>query len=490
MFSRRRKILGLVLGLSDTAVTAVAFELAYILRQHIESFRLFYLERGVFVGVLIGILATWGIVGAVLGLYRRAELFDAPQLVRDTIRQAFWGAALLICWLYVLKLGEISRSFVFLFVAISTFLLLVTRLSARSLRRLRRREPLGRRYYVIVGTGEKAVEVAYLMEASEDLGHRVMAFVRERPPEQPGADAAAGPHGVPGERGWLEAAQLRRRYPVRDLSELPEMLHDHAVDEVIFAVSKRDIEQMEDLLLVCEEEGVKVRILMNFFPHLAGQVSLEKLYTLPLLTFSTTPENEYLLFLKRVLDVLMAAALLVVAAPFFVVVAVAIALTSPGPIIYSQIRCGLNGRRFRLYKFRSMCRDADLRRTEVAHLNETDGPVFKCAHDPRVAPVGHFLRKFSIDEWPQLINILAGNMSFVGPRPPLPEEVQRYERWQRRRLRMKPGLTCLWALEGRHKLDFLSWMRLDLHYIDHWSLLLDIKILLRSIPHVLSGKGV
>lgn len=318
MFSRRSNVLGLGLALGDTAVTAVAFELAYILRQHLESLRLFYFGPGLFVGVLASILVIWGVVGAVLGLYRRAELFDAPQLVRDTIRQALWSTALLICWLYLLKLGEISRSFVLLFVGLSTLLLLVTRLSARSLRRLRRREPTGRRYYVIVGTGEKAIEVAYLMEASEDLGHQVMAFVRERPADQSGTPA--GEAGSPNRRGknepgWLEAAQLRRRYPVRDLSEVPDMLHDHVVDEVIFAVSKQDIEQMEELLLVCEEEGVKVRILMNFFPHLAGQVSLENLYTLPLLTFSTTPENEYLLFLKRGFDVLMAAVLLVVADP-------------------------------------------------------------------------------------------------------------------------------------------------------------------------------
>jgi exopolysaccharide biosynthesis polyprenyl glycosylphosphotransferase len=480
MFSRRSKVLALGLALSDLATTAVAFELAYIVRQHSEGLRLFYLQRGVFVGLLASILASWGVVGAVLGLYRRAELFNAPQLVRDTLRQAVWSTALLMGWLYLLKLGEVSRSFILLFLVINTFLLLLTRLSARSLRRLRRREPSGRRYYVIVGTGETAVEVAYLMEAAEGLGHQVMAFIRER-----GREAAAR-----AEPAWLEAGQLRRRYPLRELAQLPDMLHDHVVDEVIFAVSKQDLEQMEDLLLVCEEEGVKVRILMNFFPHLAGHVSLENLYHLPLLTFSATSENEYLLFLKRLFDVVLAGALLALTAPWFAVVAVAIALTSRGSIVYSQIRCGLNGRRFRLFKFRSMRRDAEARRAEVAHLNEMDGPVFKSAHDPRVTPVGRFLRKFSIDEWPQLINILKGDMSFVGPRPPLPEEVQKYERWQRRRLRMKPGLTCLWALEGRNKLDFRSWMRLDLHYIDHWSLLLDIKILLRSIPHVLSGKGV
>jgi lipopolysaccharide/colanic/teichoic acid biosynthesis glycosyltransferase len=181
--------------------------------------------------------------------------------------------------------------------------------------------------------------------------------------------------------------------------------------------------------------------------------------------------------------------LLVLLAPLFLLVAVLVKLTSPGPVIYSQVRCGLNGRRFRLYKFRSMFKNAEQRRAEVAHLNELDGPVFKSSRDPRVTLLGRILRRLSIDEWPQIYNILKGEMSFVGPRPPLPEEVEQYERWQRRRLRMKPGLTCLWALEGRNQLDFRRWMRLDLDYIEQWSLLLDFKILFRTIPRVLSGKG-
>jgi len=169
--------------------------------------------------------------------------------------------------------------------------------------------------------------------------------------------------------------------------------------------------------------------------------------------------------------------------------AILVKLSSPGPVIFRQLRCGLNGRKFWLYKFRSMDQDADLRQHAVAHLNEMDGPVFKSARDPRVTAVGRILRKLSLDETPQLLNILKGDMSFVGPRPPLPQEVARYEKWQRRRLRMKPGLTCLWALEGRNQLNFARWMTLDMEYIDHWSLALDFNILLRTIPRVLSGRG-
>ncbi|MBI4459413.1 MAG: sugar transferase [Acidobacteria bacterium] len=273
------------------------------------------------------------------------------------------------------------------------------------------------------------------------------------------------------------------------MAALPALLEEHVVDDILFAVSKDQLEKMEDLLLTCEEQGVRTRVLVDFFPHLRSDVSLDRLEHVPLLTFSRAPENEYLLFLKRAIDLLLATVLIGVGVFPMALIALLVRLTSPGPVIYRQLRCGLNGRKFWLYKFRSMSQGAELRRQQVAHLNEMDGPVFKSSRDPRVTPVGRLLRKTSLDELPQLLNILKGDMSFVGPRPPLPQEVAQYEQWQRRRLRMKPGLTCLWALEGRNELNFARWMKLDMEYIDNWSLALDFKILLRTIPRVLSGRG-
>ncbi|MGH9378691.1 MAG: sugar transferase, partial [Terriglobia bacterium] len=217
--------------------------------------------------------------------------------------------------------------------------------------------------------------------------------------------------------------------------------------------------------------------------------SLDHLRGTPLLTFSPTPEDEYFMLLKRAADFVMAAVLLVLLSPLFVILAALIKLTSRGPVFYRQTRCGLGGRQFTLYKFRSMRADADLKREELAALNELDGPVFKIKNDPRRTAAGRLMRRLSLDELPQLLNILKGDMSFVGPRPPLPEEVEHYEGWQRRRLRMSPGLTCLWALEGRSHLSFKRWMELDLEYIDHWSPMLDWKILLKTIPVVLLGRG-
>ncbi|MGH9318533.1 MAG: sugar transferase, partial [Vicinamibacteria bacterium] len=221
----------------------------------------------------------------------------------------------------------------------------------------------------------------------------------------------------------------------------------------------------------------------------SARAYLERLEDVPLLTFSTVPSDSNLLALKRVTDVALSSALLLLASPLFAVVPILIKSTSRGPVLYRQVRCGLNGRRFTFYKFRSMVEGADEQREEIAHLNEAKGPIFKISSDPRVTPVGRLLRKTSIDELPQLINVLKGEMSLVGPRPPLPQEVELYEPWQRRRMSMKPGLTCLWQVSGRSVLTFEEWVDLDLHYIDNWSLGRDFQILLRTIPAVLSRRG-
>jgi exopolysaccharide biosynthesis polyprenyl glycosylphosphotransferase len=196
-----------------------------------------------------------------------------------------------------------------------------------------------------------------------------------------------------------------------------------------------------------------------------------------------------LLMIRRILDIALAAFLLAVTLPVSLLTALLIKLTSPGPVLFKQERCGLNGRLFMMHKFRSMVGNAEQMRLELDALNEMDGPVFKSSRDPRITLIGKIIRRFSIDELPQLYNVLRGDMSLVGPRPPLPQEVARYERWQRRRLSMKPGITCLWQISGRNGVSFDDWMKLDLTYIDNWSLLLDLKILLKTVPVVLLGRG-
>jgi exopolysaccharide biosynthesis polyprenyl glycosylphosphotransferase len=218
-------------------------------------------------------------------------------------------------------------------------------------------------------------------------------------------------------------------------------------------------------------------------------ISLDRFGDTPLLTFSAAPSDEVQLLVKRGIDVVIAAAGLLVLSPFMGLIALLVRLSSPGPAIFRQVRCGLNGRRFVFYKFRSMVENAEELKPQLAHLNTRDNVVFKIPDDPRLTPVGGVLRKFSIDEWPQLWNVLRGDMSLVGPRPAVPSEVDQYKCWQRRRLRMRPGITCLWAISGRDNVDFETWMKMDMQYIDNWSLSLDWKILLQTIPRVITGHG-
>jgi exopolysaccharide biosynthesis polyprenyl glycosylphosphotransferase len=276
---------------------------------------------------------------------------------------------------------------------------------------------------------------------------------------------------------------------VFDLSEIRSVLEGGGVDELILVGEREGLGDFTEIFLLCEELGVTARLVLNFLPHSIARMELHELDGFPLLTFSTTPTNEALMFVRRILDIILAGLLAVVTLPITLVSAILIKLTSPGPILFRQERCGLNGRVFVMHKFRSMVDNAEQFRFEFEALNEMDGPVFKSSRDPRITWVGRFLRRFSIDELPQLYNVLRGDMSLVGPRPPLPQEVIRYERWQRRRLSMKPGITCLWQISGRNEVSFKDWMKLDLEYIDNWSLLLDLKILLKTLPVVLLGRG-
>lgn len=471
MFTRRARLLWLLLILSELILVALSFEVAYLVRSAWPGLTLFFLTPGM-VAALLGIAAVlWVGTGLPLGVYRGAENFDLLRTIRRTLTQTFWFALLFAAAIFLLKLGEISRFFVGLFIVLNLVVQAGYRLSAHRTRGFLQRGFTGHRYYLIVGTGRTAAELARLLEKNKDHGDRVIGFLRDEEGKQ------------------LEDERLRERYPVGDLPELYHMLEEHIIDEVLFAVSKPQLEKMEEIFLTCEEQGVKTRILLDFFPHFQSEITLDRLEHLPLLTFSNAPENEYLLFLKRAFDLIFSALFLILGAPLLLILGLAVKLTSPGPAIYRQLRCGLNGRKFWLYKFRSMYQDADRDQSLLSYLNEKDGPIFKISRDPRVTSIGRFLRRTSLDELPQLFNILKGEMSFVGPRPPLPEEVAKYERWQRRRLRMKPGLTCLWALEGRSELSFACWMKLDMDYIDHWSLSLDFKILLRTIPRVLTGRG-
>jgi len=467
MFRGHHRQVRILFGLADILLIALAFELAYATRLRLDFARVFYLEPNV-KGLLLGwSMLVWVALGYWWELYDHIDTEHPRVVLRDAFRQCLLGAASLVLFEYSRRI-DLSRSFVAFFAVYAWVFLCLFRLNAGRILRVVRREFGARRYVMVVGVGDAAQRLRQELEKAAAYGVRLTGFL---------ADV-----------GEASSAELAAAYPVKPLADLPALLREHVIDEVIFAVDSRRLAELEEVFLLCDEEGVRTRVAADFFPHVNSQLYLDRLGALPLLTFSATPHDEIRLLMKRITDVVLAAAALVLLWPVMLAVALVIKLTSPGPAIFRQVRCGLNGRKFVFYKFRSMQENAHEMRESLRHLSERQ-TAMKIPNDPRLTMIGWWLRKFSIDEWPQLWNVLKGDMSLVGPRPAVPEEVDQYERWQRRRLRMRPGLTCLWAVCGRDAVDFETWMRLDMQYIDSWSLALDWKIILRTIPQVLSGRG-
>lgn len=477
MLKQQARSVAASLYAADLTSTLAALAAAYLVRSELlpRFFpdRLTPLYPFAWYLVLVGpVVVIWTGLLFLAGAYRSRRtsgLKDEALLVGKIV---LGGTVLLTILVYGLRLDFISRPFLPLFAVLNTIFLVVERLTVRIVARKVRARGFNYRTVVIIGDTPRARSMARLIHDHPWWGLRLLGVVRERPASSEAGTTAGG-------------------LPVLgSLDDFPTILTSLPVDEVILAVDRGDVDQLEDVFLMCEEMGVKTRLILDFFPHVFAKVELEEFDGTPLLTFSTTPAETGALLVKRAVDVGLALLLGVVCLPLAALLALLIKLTSHGPVLFRQVRCGLSGRPFTFYKLRTMTEDAEERLSEVAHLNEHEGPVFKSSHDPRVTRFGRFLRRFSLDEIPQLWNVLKGEMSLVGPRPPLPDEVARYEKWQRRRLSMKPGLTGLWQVSGRSDLpSFDQWMELDLAYIDNWSLTLDAKILLRTIPTVLSGKG-
>lgn len=468
-----------VLGLDLVTVT-IAFFASYWLRSSLlpelglVTGGLF--PRDVYLPLLPLALISFGVFLVGSGRYRSHRRVPILREAKGLLKSTVASAAFLISLIYLLRLDavllddeQISRSWIILFSSLAGILLLLERAVLRLVARVARRRGYNYRTILIVGTNSKARQIAQVFKQHDYWGYRVLGFVA--------VDSST-----------IDEGNLP--YPIAgSLEELPQIVQRNVVDEVIFSIRRDQFEEIDRFVVDLEARGICIRFVLNLFPETRARIEVGDLDGIPMLTFATTSHSQLQMALKRSLDVSISATLLVVCLPLFVAISVLIKLRSPGPIFFRQTRIGLHGRRFDLIKFRTMVPDAEERKGAIAHLNEMDGPVFKMKNDPRVTPFGRALRRLSLDELPQFWNVLRGEMSLVGPRPPTPDEITQYERWQTRRLSMRPGLTCLWQVSGRNQIDFERWMKLDLEYIDSWSQLLDLKILLRTIPAVLHGRG-
>jgi exopolysaccharide biosynthesis polyprenyl glycosylphosphotransferase len=409
-------------------------------------------------------VAAWGLSAWLHELYDARIGRTFVDEISRALRTDLTAAVVLAAIGFVAKQTQVPRILVIAFFSVVFVLVFAIRIGWRFARASRR--GVGARRYAVVGTGGMAREVVEAVEAHPEWGMAFAGFIR------------------------VEGTSEGTRGPfLGSLAQLGRVLEEEVLDVVVFAVPRERLGEVERGVHICEEQGVEVRISLDILRFGPGRMMIADMDGVPMLAFTRTPQDAIALGLKRAFDVLASGAVMILLAPVFLVIAAAIRIDSPGPIFFRQRRVGQNGRVFDMLKFRSMYQDAEARLEALRAHNEMSGPVFKMANDPRVTAVGKFLRKTSLDEFPQFWNVLRGEMSVVGPRPPIPAEVRQYKRWQRRRLSMKPGITCIWQISGRNNIDFDRWMELDLQYIDEWSLWGDIQICFKTIPAVLSARG-
>ena len=480
MTHRSQVFLRQAVAFLDLVVVVAAFTFSYYLRQHVHQFYRWDLVRGrevldrlvpfsQYTSLLLIILPAWLIAIDLQGGYQSLRTRTVGSVIWKLVKAELAGFVALVCAVFLFKLHYVSRTFLLTFLGLSFSFLVFERMLVIYGSRLVARWGYFRYRVLVVGTGPRARNFVRTMRHHSADSVEVVGWV-----DQVREIVGHTIDGIP---------------VVGVLEQLPELLPKLVVDEVAFVVPRAWLSRIESSILECELRGLKTTVAADLFNMRFARATPVELEGIPLLTFETTPHEQWALACKRITDLLVALIGLGVLSPLLAVVPLVIKLTSPGSILYRQQRVGLNGRAFILYKFRTMVTDAEQRQAELQALNEMDGPVFKITNDPRLTRVGRWLRRFSVDELPQLWNVLKGEMSLVGPRPPLPSEVVRYEPWQRRRLSMRPGLTCLWQVNGRNRIPFKQWMELDLQYIDRWSLSLDLTILLKTVPAVFSGAG-
>lgn len=470
MLRENTRIISGGLKTADLAITAFSFLAAYSIRASITELPALR-PFSEYSFLLIFILPLWAGLLRYCGAYGPMRTKSFAQTLIPVLKGSSAAVIVLMTLLYAFKLEYVSRALIIVFFVVNSALLLAFKASVLLVTRYLRKKGYNFRTMLIVGTGRRALEFAKLIEEKKQWGVHVLGFVSVGRVEEPGP------------------APPRERV-LGDVEDLERLITTVQVDEVVFVVTRKLLDRIEGPVMACEQVGIKASIVMDLYRHSIASMEMNELAGRPVMTFNPVATHERGVVLKRALDLVFSSLILLLASPVFAFAAAGVKLTSTGPVFFRQERCGKNGRRFKVLKFRTMVSGADRALDSLRHLNEMSGPVFKSRNDPRVTPFGRFLRKYSIDELPQFVNVLKGDMSIVGPRPPLPSETGRYDLAQRRRLSVKPGITCLWQVNGRNKIGFTDWVRLDLEYIDKWSLWLDLKIILKTVPAVLRGTGI
>jgi exopolysaccharide biosynthesis polyprenyl glycosylphosphotransferase len=421
--------------------------------------------------VLMAFLLAWHLIFSFFKLYHSRRLTSAREDALQVIKAVTFGTVLLWAAAAVIPIRLIGGLFLVVFWAVGTAGAMASRLVLKMVLEKIRTKGRNLRNILIVGTNPRALRMVDRIMHKPEFGYQVLGFVDEGP----------------GMKGFEKSGH----HLVADFNSLPALLRSSAIDEVVICLPIKSFYlQISQIVANCEKQGILVRFLSDIFNLKMGRIRPEEFDEGAFITVSTGRMEGVPVLVKYLLDFTLSLLLLILLSPFFLAVALLIMLTSPGPVFFIQDRVGLHKRIFRLYKFRTMVADAEAKIAALEVLNEVDGPAFKIKDDPRITTVGKFLRRTSIDELPQLINVLKGEMSLVGPRPLPIRDYNGFDRdWHRRRFSVKPGMTCLWQVNGRSKVSFSEWMKMDMEYIDRWSFWLDLKILILTIPAALKGSG-
>src|SRR5579884_74177 len=461
MLRRNRQIKMQISQVLDAMLFGASFWLAWFLRSDPDIIEFFNLRQvgsfKYFFWLYLLLIVAGPLVLEAQGFYDRPLLAARRTIVWPLFKGCVMATVALVLFLYFFRV-DMPRGVAVLQGTICFLLICIKEELVRSGLRSKFALAQLQRKYILVGTPEETRRMRDELKSASDDAMVVLAELDLN---------------------------------TTSMDELTQLLHEHSVNGVILNARHNYFEKVEQAIRVCELEGVEVWLVADFFKTQISHPSFDDFHGKPVLVFRTTPDASWQGVLKQAIDFVVALLALILLSIPFAILALLIKLSSPGPVLFRQKRCGLNGQPFTIFKFRTMTTDAEQRKQELAALNEMSGPVFKIKNDPRVTPIGKFLRKWSIDEFPQFFNVLRGEMSLVGPRPLPVDEVKRFDDVShRRRLSVKPGLTCLWQVSGRNNIsDFKDWVRLDLEYIDNWSLWLDLKIMWRTVPIVLTGSG-
>jgi len=474
VFERYRRLLSIGTAVADVVLINLALALAYWLRYGLQWFATVDVADMVSYRAFIPI--SIGLTVLLLVIYKLNGVYDQPRgaswfsEIYHIVAGTAIGIILAVFVIVIFFRPFLYSRLVFFYAGVLIpALLIISRLVKRVVRNRLRKKGLGVDRVLVVGGGEVGRAVMRNTVAEETLGYHVVGFVDDDPEK--------GSTDIGRFKAWGETANL------------PRLIKELAVDEVIITLPWMYHRKIVSIIAQCEREKVRVRIVPDIFQMTLSRLHIEDLAGIPMIGIQERSIKGGQLVFKRVMDIVLSSLLLVLLFPLFVLIAVAIKLDTPGPVILRQIRVGKGERLFTCFKFRSMRVGADEEKAQLLERNEANGVWFKMRDDPRVTRVGRFLRRASMDELPQFLNVLMGHMSMVGPRPAVPSEVQHYQPWHKRRLEVAPGVTGLWQVSGRSNLTFDEMVLLDLYYIENWSPLLDLHLLLRTVPTVVSGEG-